>query len=175
MKKYIIYTAALFIAAASLSACSKKSSTTTPTTGGTVTTGAHTMNQFGGQDSVTVDFFGQTGNIMGCEAVSTDSSYSAYIFLVFHGNAKPAAGNYQISVDNTIAGSVSLAEFYYTPTGEGLYFSETSTAMATVTNTAGKLSVTIPSITVSGLFTPSASGSSSYSDSTTFSGTLKEF
>jgi len=174
MKKTLLFIAA---AATILSVgCSKSdsASNTTPATSATVTINGTTYTQVVGADSATNDFFGATGNILAAIGSTTNGRREEFIAF-FRNTAKPASGSYNIAgnIFSFTGSQVLLLIEDSSAAGEGLYSSDSVTTLnATVTNSGGKLSVSVPSLRMTGFFSP-VSGSS-YNDSVIVSGTIKE-
>ena len=176
MKKTILFCAAaiaLFAVGCSKSSDNKTTNPPASTTG-SVTINGSTLNETAGKDTATTDFFGAAGNLLGAYQ-SANGKYSN-TYLLFKNTGRPSAGSYNIggTVNYWGANQVLLLVFDSSAAGNGLYGNDSVTTVnLNLSLTSGILTATIPSIRLSGLFTP-AGGGSTYNETITFSGTIVE-
>ncbi len=173
MKKTILFIA---VATTFVFGCSKKDNTTpatpvTPATGNLYINGV-AYSEVEGKDTITNDFFGIAGNLLAARGLTSDNLKQQVIYLVFKNNmSRPGAGSYPIGV--TATNYVSIVVNDTSAAGEGLYSSDSVTLVsAAVTINSGKITATIPTIRLTGLFTPT--GGDTRNDTITISGTVIE-
>ncbi len=171
MRKTILFLAAAVVAVG----CSKKdnSNTTNPAGAtGTITINGVAYNETLSKDTTTNDFFGEAGHLLVAQGNTDDKLKYEVTYLVFKNNtARPTAGSYHIGV--TATNYVAILVNDSTAAGQGLYSSDSITTLSTtVAINSGKISVTIPTIRLTGFFTPV--GGTTYNDTITVSGTVVE-
>jgi hypothetical protein len=168
----------LFAALATVMAvsCSKKSDTPTPTpvtpASGVININGEAYNESIGKDTITNDFFGVAGNIFYGLGITKDSQKYQAIYMIFKNNfSRPTAGSYPIGL--TANNHVSIVINDSSAAGQGLYSSDSLTSYSiNVTVNSGKITATIPTIKLTGLYTPA--GHDTYNDTIIISGTLIE-
>ncbi len=172
MKKPMLIITALAIVAFG---CTKKKDNSTVNTTPTITLNGVTYNQLKGADSVTTNFFGHSVNTFLAVGTTTDNSKLIGVYAYSFNSNRPSAGTHNIggSFNVSAANQMQLLVIDSNATGQGLYSADTVTTLnLTITESGGKLTATIPSIRLSGFFTPKSG--STYNDTITFSGTMTE-
>ena len=172
MKKTILcFAMATAIIAAS---CSKKTDSATPVTSatGTIMINGVSYAETKSKDTTTTDFFGEAGHLLVAQGNTSDLKKYEVIYLVFKNNtARPTAGDYHIGV--TANNYVAVLVNDSSAAGQGLYSSDSVTSLtANIAINSGKITATVPTIRLTGLFTPV--GGSTYNDTITVSGTVVE-
>lgn len=156
--------------------CSKKNDNPTPTpvtpASGVITINGVAYNESIGKDTITNDFFGVAGNIFYGLGITKDSLKYQAVYMIFKNNfSRPTAGSYPVGL--TANNHVSIVINDSSATGQGLYSSDSITLVSTVISVnSGKITATIPTIKLTGLYTPA--GHDAYNDTIIISGTLIE-
>lgn len=173
MKKPVLMIAAIAAIAAGCTK-SKDNSAVTPTTA-TVTLNGVAYKQLKGSDTLTTNFFGHSVNTFVTVGTTSDNSKLIGVYAYTFNAARPTAGTHNIggSFNVSAANQMQLLVIDSNAAGQGLYSADTVTSLnLTITESSGKLTATIPTIRLSGLFTPK--GGSTYNDTITVSGTMTE-
>ena len=178
MKKTMFAMGLAACAVSFFAACKKDTTTTTPTTtGGAITINGTVYNETAGGTGVVDSFFGPN-NVYAFEVLgSTTDGKKEEVYAFRLNTARFTAGTYNIggTINLMAANQLNFLVLDSSAAGSGLYAPDSATtANAVITETNGKLSMTIPSVRCSGLFTSSVAGSSTQNDTVTVSGTLIE-
>ncbi len=158
-----------------VASCSKSSSSSSTVPKGTLTAGGTTYTELWGADSVNSGFFGNTVNALVSRFSTADGKKFCDIYVYSKNTARPTAGSYNIG-GSTYIMSGNQQQILFSDSsalGEGLYAPDTVTSVnAIISVVSGKISEAIPSIRLTGFFTPA--GGSSYSDTIMLSGVVSE-
>jgi len=180
MKKTFIYTTLSLIITAALISCTKSDTTASVTpSGASFTLRGYNYNIPSGAGYTTF----QVANgldVMICYGQTSDNKAKAFVYAGFYGTSKPVAGTYNVvGASPTAANQVFVSALDSISVAKEGIFNATGTDKVTATvavDAAGKITLTLPTIQLSGSNVDNTNPSNTVSTNitTTLSGTLKE-
>jgi len=166
--------AAVFLTAS----CSTKSDPTPTKTTYKFTVNGNSYTEATGADSVTT-LNGISYNVLGVTGQSADKTASAGLVVFFSGTARPKAGSYTTVDDITKIGSNQVAILIIDKVStakNGIYGTAAGASLALAVSSAGKISITMPTLVIKGTNIDNTDPKNSVTTSVTgsISGTLAE-